>query len=182
VTVTAPIGLSCSIPALSNGKGNCQLTFIAPGTVTIHAAYSGDANYSAGGADQSHTTAAPSGYHLAFDTQPTSILVGQRLSTVQVSIRQDITDTLKSADSTTQVTLSLSTQPCGDPVFFGPVTVVGGVATFTLQGPFFYNTYTGLTVRADDSVPDTHATSTAFDVTAPNPDLLFSNGFESCRL
>ena len=61
----------------------------------------------------------------------------------------------KSADGATQVTLSLSTQPCGDPVFFGPVTVVGGIATFTLQGPIFYNIHTGLSVRADDSVPDT---------------------------
>ena len=101
---------------------------------------------------------------------------------MKVSIRQDITNTLKSADNATKVTLSLTTQPCGDPVFFGPVTVVGGIATFSLQGPIFYNTYTGLTVRADDSVPDTHAISTAFDVTAPNADLIFANGFDSCRL
>jgi len=184
VAVTTGVGNpTCNIAALSAlGKGSCIVTFTVPGPVTIHAAYSGDVNYSAGGADQAHTTSAPSGYHLVVDSGPASILVGKRLATVTVSIHQDTTNTLKSADNSTQVTLSLTTQPCGDPVFFGPVTVAGGIATFSNVGPIFYNTYSGLSVRADDSAADTHANSATFNVTAPNPELVFSNGFDSCRL
>jgi len=181
VTVSAPggIGVGCSPITLSGSQGSCTLTFAAAGSnIDIHAAYSGDTNFNTSTADVLHNVNLPTGNHLLFGTQPTNILVGNKLGTVTVQVR-NAANVLQLGDNTTTITLSITA--CGVPVLFGPVTVSAGVATFTNVGRF-YTAATGLTLTANSNPADTPATSNPFNVTAPNAQLLFSNGFESCRL
>ena len=66
---------------------------------------------------------------------------------------------------------------CGAPVDLGSVTMNSGVATLT-NDQRFYTLASGVTISA--STP-TLSNSATFNVVV-NSDLLFADGFESCRL
>ncbi|HSE13401.1 MAG TPA: Ig-like domain repeat protein, partial [Rudaea sp.] len=190
VDIFAPFGVSCLGVALDGtGAGSCQLTSANTGFLSITANYSGDTTFAASSATpyQHHVI----GFSFVFIQQPADVTAlddvpqGNRLSGVTVQEFDD-TDTLVSTDNTTQVQLSLP-DPCNlaGSITFGPVTVVGGIADFTDVGPRFYTQTSGgllqLTANATNATVSP-ATSTVFDVVAPPPEFLFSDGFESCRL
>ena len=83
------------------------------------------------------------------------------------------------SDNTTTITLTLNLQPCGVPVTVSR-QVVAGVADFSGLVPRFYNLQTGYTLTASSDTGLPTADSSSFDVVAGN--LLFSNGFDTCRL
>jgi hypothetical protein len=83
-------------------------------------------------------------------------------------------------DNTTQITLTLNLQACGATVTFGPLTVVAGVADFSGLDPRFYTLQTGYLLTASSSTALPVVDSNTFDVVTGN--VIFSDGFESCRL
>ncbi|MEO5624144.1 MAG: Ig-like domain repeat protein, partial [Dokdonella sp.] len=169
--------VTCTIADISLSN-SCSVSFNIIGSSTLTAVYVGDAGYTGStSAPVAHTVTIPSGNHLVFGTQPSDVLRGNKLGTVTVEI-QDATNTVVSSDNTTQVTLSLVA--CGSNVTFGPVTVVAGVATFTGVGPRFYTLATGLNLDANAAGYPT-VQSSPFNVIF-NPELIFADGFEICRL
>ena len=80
----------------------------------------------------------------------------------------------------TEVTLSVAA--CGETVLFGPVATLNGVADFTGIGPNFYTMAVNLALDATSDAGDTPASSDPFNVTGPNADIVFTDGFDICRL
>ncbi len=114
--------------------------------------------------------------HLVFTQAPANVLQGNRLGAVVVSI-VDVDGNVISTDSSSQVTLSVTA--CGGPIALAQVTASNGVASFPADATQrFYTLTTGRTLSAGSgSVGGT----ASFDVVV-NSDMVFPDGFESCRL
>lgn len=181
---------TCTIVLDLNGMGSCSMASNWNGqdAHTIIAEYAGD--YSivnptgfVGSSDQrQYYVYNSTGLLLKFDVQPTDIDAGGQVSAT-VGLYKDGGATLATDDSTTQVSLKVSTA-CGL-VTIGPVTASSGEAVFNNIGPHFYEVTSGgkYTLEADDTSASPQygaTTSDAFDVLA-GVDLIFANGFESCR-
>jgi hypothetical protein len=113
---------------------------------------------------------------LVFIQQPNDILRGQILAAVVV-VEQDSSGNVVD-DNVGVVTFSVLS--CGKPIAIGSASMIGGTATFT-DGQIFYSDASGLNVTAQLGDAGPSAISVPFDVD-PNPGLIFSDGFEACRL
>ncbi len=118
-------------------------------------------------------TVSSTGDKLVFTTQPLVNVDQGVIEIVQVTIENASSQPVNT-DNATSITLTVPA--CGTTVTLGTATVVSGVATFnnrfyTVAGPLY------LTASSSNAGSDS---SSAFNVTA-NPDLIFANGFESCR-
>ena len=114
--------------------------------------------------------------HLVFSQTPANVLQGNRLGAVVVSI-VDVDGNVISTDSSSQVTLSVTA--CGGPITLAQVTVSNGVASFPADATQrFYTLATGRTLSAGSGSLSGTAN---FDVVVNN-DMVFPDGFESCRL
>jgi hypothetical protein len=164
--------------------GSCALTSNFFGTLTMNASYGGDANFSASGDSTSHDV---TGNHFVFNpATPANQLQGTEANGIVVELR-DGADNLVASDSITQVTV-LVNDTCGGQTSLGTVTLTNGVADFTGLGPKFYTATSGgaLTMNAQQEpfnvlTSPSSATSGSFDVDT-NPDIVFADGFEDCRL
>jgi hypothetical protein len=169
-------GGACTVTLDNTGHGSCQLTSTFFGALTLNANYNGDFTFSP-------STAAPLGHtitgnHLVFNpAPPTDVLQGtQFVGTVEVHDGQPGGGQLISSNSTTQVMITI-TDSCGTANAIGPVTVVGGIATFNAIGPRFYTLGTNLSISAT-SENDATATGNANINVVANPDFIFAGNFE----
>jgi PKD repeat protein len=104
-----------------------------------------------------------------------NVAQGDRLGAVTVSI-VDANGNVITGDSTSQITLA--TTACGGSVTLEQATVSNGVASFPANAtPRFYTLATGKVLSASSGSLSGSAT---FDVVAG--ELVFADGFESCRL
>jgi len=179
VTITDDLdGAICTIADVT-ASWSCQLTLTTPGTHVLTVSYSGDGNFNLSGTTTQHVVNSTAANYLAFGQQPGAMLRGNRLNGVTVQVL-DTNNAVVASDNSTQVTISLTA--CGNPVTFGPVTVVKGIATFTGMGVRFYSIASKLQLSATSSPALAPATSNQFNVAA-NTDLIFAPGdFDRCRL
>lgn len=152
---------------VANVTGDCPAGSLSGNDYTtgaIVASCSVVANFAANAAD--HLVVAP----LA------NVVQGGQLGAVTVSI-VDAGGNVVASDSSSQVTLS--TMACGATVTLGQATAVHGVASFPAGGgAHFYTLATGRTLAAGSG----NLTGSAlFDVVGGG-ELLFADGFDSCRL
>ena len=92
----------------------------------------------------------------------------------------DGANNLISSDSTTQVTLTVD-DSCGNTgIVLATLTVTGGSADFSGLGQRFYTVTTGLNIQGVSN-DGTSTASSSINVAA-NPDMIFPDGFEDCRL
>jgi len=181
VTITDDLDntVTCTIADISLSN-SCTLSFNLLGTSNLTATYGGDAGFNGSAStEELHTVLPPSGDHLVFvPQQPADVLQGTELNGVTIQV-QDAGNALVPINGT-EVTLSVAA--CGETVLFGPVATVNGVADFTGIGPNFYTLAVNLVLDANSDAGDASASSDPFNVVGPNPDLLFADGFDSCRL
>ena len=181
VTITDDLDntVTCTIADISVSN-SCTLSLNILGTSNLTATYDGDAGFNGSvSTAEMHTVIPPSGNHLVFvPQQPADVLQGNKLNGVTIQV-QDAGNTLVQINGT-EVTLSVDA--CGETVLFGPVATVNGVADFTGIGPTFYSMAVNLVLDATSNAGDAPTTSDPFNVTGPNPNVVFSNGFDSCRL
>jgi len=109
-----------------------------------------------------------------FTTQPLNISVGNMQGTVAIAEEDSYGNVI--SDSTSVVTLTITA--CGGQVSLGGVTLSNGFGVLT-SDQRFYTQASGLTIGA--SAGSLNGTSASFNVAA-NPDLVFADGLESCRL
>ena len=107
-------------------------------------------------------TAGPS-TQLAFVQEPTGAGAGSAIAPSVTVATEDQYGNVETSDNSTQVTLTLGTDPGNGPLAGGATTVVAGVATFS--GLTLDKIGTGYTLMANDST-DTGATSSPFAITA----------------
>jgi hypothetical protein len=110
---------------------------------------------------------------LVFTIQPANLGQGDMLGTVQVTERDSITGNTISDSASVDFTIV----GCGGMIDLGSVPMSNGVATLN-STQRFYTAATGLTISAATS--SLSKASSAFNVAAGN--VVFSNGFEACRL
>jgi len=181
VTITDDLDntVTCTIADISVSN-SCTLSFNMLGTSNLTATYGGDGGFNGSASTaEVHTVILPSGNHLVFvPQQPADVLQGTKLNGVTIQV-QDSSNALVPI-SGTEVTLSVGA--CGDTVLFGPVATVNGVADFTGVGPNFYTMTVNLVLDATSDAGDASASSDPFNVIGPNADIVFTDGFDSCRL
>jgi hypothetical protein len=181
VTITDDLDntVTCTIADISVSN-SCTLSFNTLGTSNLTATYGGDAGFNGSvSTAELHTVISPSGDHLVFvPQQPADVLQGTRLNGVTIQV-QDAGNALVPINGT-EVTLSVGA--CGGTVLFGPVVTVNGVADFSGIGPNFYTMAVNVVLDATSDAGDAPASSDPFNVIGPNPDLVFTDGFDSCRL
>jgi hypothetical protein len=110
---------------------------------------------------------------LVFTVQPANLLRGSLLGTIQVT-EEDAANNVIDDNATVDFTIAA----CGGTVDLGNVQMVHGVATLS-STQSFYTVASGLQINASSGV--LNATSQTFAVQV-NPDQLFANGFDGCRL
>jgi hypothetical protein len=187
VNVDDSAGGTCTINSLdSNGDGHCTLTSTFFGMLTMSANYLGDLNFSPVTGTKDHTI---TGDHLVFNpTQPADVLQGNRFAGT-VEVRNGVGALITSYDGL-PVTLTIS-DTCGNTETIGPVNVALGVATFAGIGDRFYTiTSDGVSAHLDTSnggvilnpPPPPADTPNANVHVVVNPDFIFADGFEDCRL
>jgi hypothetical protein len=113
---------------------------------------------------------------IVFTAQPANVTSGSTLGSVAVT-EEDLFGNVITTDSASSVDFTVAA--CGGPVDLGNVTLSNGVGILAASSQRFYTLATGLTVTATSG--SFTANSNTFDVVA-NPGLMFSDGFESCRL
>jgi hypothetical protein len=169
----------CTVADITVASPTCQHTFATAGSVGIVGTYSGDSNFNSSQFQYTQVVSdAPT--HLEFASALANIEQGDHLSGVVVNVVDNNSGNPDAADNSTQITLTLNLQACGATVTFGPVTVVAGVADFSGLDPRFYTLQTGYMLTASSSTALPIVDSNTFDVVTGN--MIFSDGFESCRL
>jgi hypothetical protein len=156
----------------------CQYAFSPAGVYNLIATYSGDSNFNTSNLSFSQTVSDPT-THLAFSSTIGNVEQGDRPAGFSVNVIDNVSGNPDASDNTTQITLTLNDQVCGSTLTFGPVTVVGGVADFTGLITRFYALHTGYMFTASSSTALPTTDSSTFDIVAGN--VIFSNGFETCR-
>ena len=179
VTITDGTNTLCTVADITVASPSCQYTFATAGSYGIVATYSGDSNFNTSQFLYTQTVSDPT-THLAFGSAVANVEQGDHLSGVVVNVIDNNTGNPDATDNTTQITLTLNLQPCGTAVTFGPVTVTAGVADFSGLDPRFYTIQSGYMLTASSSTVLPTVDSSTFDVVAGN--LIFSNGFDGCRL
>jgi len=179
VTITDGTNTLCTVADITAVNPSCQYTFATAGAYGIASTYSGDSNFNSSQFSYTQTVSDPT-THLAFSSALANVKQGDHLNGVVVNVIDNNTGNPDSSDNTTQITLTLNAQPCGAPVTFGPIKVTAGVADFSGLDPRFYALHSSymLTASSDTALPTVD--SSTFDVVTGN--LIFSNGFEGCRL
>ncbi len=123
----------------------------------------------------------PGTAQLAFTTQPVNLSQGDELGTIAVTWQDQYGNIITGLDG---VNVDFSIGACGGTIDLGSAPISSGVATLK-SAQQFYTVTTGLSINAvvaTSPVPvNGSAGSSQFAVQA-NPDLVFSDGFESCRL
>ena len=151
---------------------NPSHTYTAGGSYTVMLTVTDNAG-AIGTSSQTVTVVAPAD-HLVVATVA-DVSQGNRLGAVTVSI-VDASGNVIAGDSTSQVTLA--TTACGAPVTLEQATVSNGVASFPANAtPRFYTLATGKVLSASSG---SLVGSATFNVVSG--DLVFADGFESCRL
>jgi hypothetical protein len=177
VTITdTSSNLICTVPDITVAS-TCQHAFSPAATYNLVATYSGDSNFNTSNLSFSQTVSDPT-THLAFSSAIANVQQGDR-AFATVNVIDNNTGNPDAGDNSTQITLTLNTPVCGGTLTFGPVTVVGGVADFSGLISRFYTLHSGYMFTASSSTALPTADSSTFDVVAGN--LIFSNGFDSCR-
>jgi hypothetical protein len=115
---------------------------------------------------------------LVFTTQPSDVTQGGVVGTIAVT-ELDAGSNVVTSDSSTNVDFTVSA--CGGAVSVGQATMNNGVATLSTNSQRFYTVASGLQISASDASLSLAAGSDPFAVLA-NSDLLFSDGFDGCRL
>jgi hypothetical protein len=169
---TGPAGatLTGGGPVASDASGNASFS-ISVDEVGAYTLQAGDGTLTA--TSNSFNAAPGPATQLFFTTEPVDIMQAGT-EAVDVAV-EDASGNIITTDETTVVTLQVQTS-CGL-LTLGSQTVVDGVASFS--GLQFYTVATGLTLQATSDT-SLSGTSSAFDVTT-NGDILFADGFESCR-
>lgn len=179
VTITdTSLNAICTVPDITVANPSCQHTFAPAGTYNLVGTYSGDGNFNTSNRSLSQTVNDPA-THLAFSSAMANVEQGDRLAGFSVNVIDNVSGNPDSSDNSTQITLTLNTPVCGGTLMFGPVTVVAGVGDFTGVISRFYTLHSGYMFTASSSTALPTADSSTFDVVGGN--LLFSNGFDSCR-
>lgn len=114
---------------------------------------------------------------LAFTTQPTDVTVGSTLATIAVT-EEDANGQPVTGDSSSVVDFTIAA--CGGTVDLGNATMVNGVATLN-PGQHFYTVTSAPGLQIGATTGTYTGTSQYFAVTA-DPDFVFADGFEACRL
>ena len=110
---------------------------------------------------------------LVFTTQPTDVTAGNVLNTIVVTEQDSLGNVISDTAS-----VDFTVPACAGSVDLGSVAMVGGVATLS-PTQRFYTAPASLQVTATSGTLS--AFSSSFGVLA-NIDLLFSDGFDGCRL
>lgn len=149
------------------------VSFTARGTCTIDANQAGNGTYR--GAPQLQQSFAVYGVatQLAFTTQPSNIVQGDALGVVVVAAKDS-----SGYPVPISATVDFTIAACGGSFNLGSAGMTNGVASFD-SGQRFYTVVSGQTILA--STGSLTGTSSSFDI-AVNSDLVFSDGFETCRL
>jgi Pro-kumamolisin, activation domain len=113
---------------------------------------------------------------LIFTTQPANVSSGSTLATIAVTELDSGNNVI--ADNTTSVDFTVAA--CGGSVDLGSAPMVSGVATLTTSQRL-YTAADGLSVTATDTGATLTQNSALFSVTS-NPDQVYSDGFDGCRL
>jgi hypothetical protein len=180
VTITdSSLNTICTVPDITVASPTCQHTFSPAASYSLTGTYSGDSNFNTSQDLFTQVVSDPT-THLAFGSTVADVQQGDHLAGVTVQVVNNVSGNPDSSDNTTQITLTLNTQPCGTPITFGPVTVTAGVADFSGLDPRFYHVASGFMLTASSSTGLPTVDSNSFNVVAGN--LLFSNGFDTCRL
>ncbi|GAA0707131.1 hypothetical protein [Dokdonella soli] len=150
------------------------VSFTGAGTCVIDANQAGNANYNAAPQNPQSFAVGPGTPTLVFTVQPTDANQGNALGTIQVTEKDPLGHVI-SASGTVDFTITA----CGGTVDLGSVMMTAGVATLTSTQRFYtLAAAPGLTISASNGT--LNATSNGFRIVAA--DMLFSDGFESCRL
>ncbi|MBS0569903.1 MAG: hypothetical protein JSS28_04810 [Proteobacteria bacterium] len=176
VTLSVDAG-SATVCTLSGSASGSTVSFIGLGTCTIDADQSGDANYNPAAQAQQSFAVDVGTLSLVFTTQPADVLRGTTQGTIAVT-EQNQYGYVVSSDNSSVVDFGVSS--CSG-ASLGSATMTNGVATLANSSLRFYTVASGLTVSAASSGTFSgSATSNTFNVTA-SADLVFADGFESCR-
>ncbi|MDE1884853.1 MAG: hypothetical protein KGH92_02965, partial [Xanthomonadaceae bacterium] len=178
VTLNVDAG-SVSVCSLNDTVSGSTVTFISTGTCTIDANQAGDANYNAAPQAQQSFAVSLGTVALVFTAQPANVAQGTTQGTIAVTEQNQYGYVVTSDNSST---VNFTVVACGGPVSLGSATMSNGVATLPNSTQRFYTIATGLTVGAASSGTFSGtAGSGTFNVTS-NPGLIFSDGFDGCRL
>jgi hypothetical protein len=114
---------------------------------------------------------------LVFTIQPADVMQGDAIATIAVT-EEDAGGNVV-ADNATSTDFSVPA--CGGNVDLGSAVMVNGVATLSGSTQRFYVLAGSLQITAADAALSIGGQSQAFGVIA-NPDLVFNDGFDGCRL
>lgn len=168
-----------SNPVTTDANGNASFS-----NVSLNKAGTG---YSLTASDATPLTATSNSFNivagaasqLVFTTQPADVMQGNTQGTIAVA-EEDANGNIVASDSTSTVDFTVSA--CGGPVDLGSATMASGAATLSNSTQRFYTVAAGLTVGAASSGTFSGtASSGTFNVTS-NSGLIFSDGFDGCRL
>ncbi|MGH8040812.1 MAG: protease pro-enzyme activation domain-containing protein [Rudaea sp.] len=116
---------------------------------------------------------------LVFTQDPLDVVQGLTQTQSQVTEEDQFGNVITSDNSSV---VNFTVAACGGPVSLGSAAMASGVATLANSAQRFYTVTTGLTANAASSGTFSGtAMSGTFNVTA-NAGLVFSDGFEGCRL
>ena len=178
VTLSVDAG-SVSVCSLGGSVSGSTVSFISTGTCTIDANQAGDANYNAAPQAQQSFTVSLGTVTLVFTAQPANVAQGTTQGTIAVTEQNQYGYVVSSDNSST---VNFTVVACGGPESLGSATMSNGVATLSDSTQRFYTVAAGLTVGAASSGTFSGtAGSGTFNVTS-NPGLIFSDGFDGCRL
>ena len=163
-----------TVPFVNGIATFSNLILNTAGAYTITVTDSGDSglNITSG----SFNVAAGQTNKLIFTTQPSDVASGNTLSTIAVTEQDSVGNTV--SDNTSSVDFTVAA--CAGSVHLGTAPMVNGVATLTTSQRL-YTVASGLSVTATDALATLTQNSTFFSVSA-NPDLVFSDSFDGCRL
>ncbi|MBU6199439.1 MAG: hypothetical protein KGP08_07270, partial [Xanthomonadaceae bacterium] len=178
VTLSIDAG-SASVCSINGSVSGSTVTFTSTGTCTIDANQAGDANYNAAPQAQQTFTVGLGTVALVFTAQPANVAQGTTQGTIAVTEQNQYGYVVTSDNSST---VNFTVVACGGPVSLGSATMSNGVATLSNSTQRFYTVAAGLTTGAASSGTFSGtAASGTFNVMS-NPGLIFSDGFDGCRL
>ncbi|MHB8448261.1 MAG: beta strand repeat-containing protein [Rudaea sp.] len=178
VTLSVDAG-SVSVCSLNGSVSGSTVSYISTGTCTIDANQAGDSNYNAAPQAQQAFTVGLGTVSLVFTTQPADVAQGTTQGTIAVTEENQYGYVITSDNSST---VNFSVTTCGGPASLGSATMSNGVATLANSTQRFYTVAAGLTAGATSSGTFSGTAASATFNVMSNPGLIFSDGFDGCRL